>query len=52
MIACNVCIHIGSQGGLTALMLAVKEGYSDIVAVLLKVGANTNIPDKVSAPFS
>ena len=51
MIACNVCIHIVSQWGVTALMLAVEKGYSDIVAVLLEAGVNTNIQDNVSAQF-
>ena len=32
-------------------MLAVKEGYSDTVTVLLKAGANTNIQEIVSAQF-
>ena len=43
-------VHV-SQFGLTALMLAVKEGYSDIVSVLLEAEANTNIQENVSAQF-
>ena len=43
-------VHV-SQFGLTALMWAVKKGYSDTVTVLLEAGANTNTQENVSTQF-
>jgi ankyrin repeat protein len=42
---------VGSQGGLTALLLAVREGHTAVVRALLDGGANINQPtpaDKTS----
>ena len=36
-----------SQDGHTALHYAAREGYSEIVKLLLTAGAATDIPDKV-----
>ena len=38
-----------TQRGLTALMVAVVEGHSDIVTLLLEAGANANVQEPVSA---
>jgi ankyrin repeat protein len=35
---------VGSQGGLTALLLAIREGHTDVVRALLDGGANINQP--------
>lgn len=33
----------------TALHIAVKEGYTNIVSMLIKAGANVNLQNKVSS---
>jgi ankyrin repeat protein len=36
---------IGSQGGLTALLFAARQGYTDVVKALLDAGADINQPN-------
>ena len=45
----NVLVSI-SQDGLTALILAVKEGCTETVKVLLHARADVNIREKVNKP--
>ena len=39
------------QNGETALHVASREGFSDIVALLLQAGADTSLKNDVSAVF-
>ena len=39
-----------SQDGLTALILAAKEGCTETVKILLDAGADVNIQEKVNKP--
>ena len=41
-------MHLSSQEGWTALMLASRAGHMECVTVLLDKGAEVNIPDTVS----
>ena len=43
----NININKRDHNGKTALYLAVERGYSQIVRMLLKAGANPNIPDNI-----
>ena len=36
-----------TQGGESALMMAVRKGRTKFVSLLIKAGANTDVQDKV-----
>ena len=47
--AMSVSLHMSviTQYGNSALMLAAQEGMTDVVSLLLKAGANTDLQNKV-----
>ena len=46
----SVSLHMSviTQNGDTALMMAVREGMNEVVSLLLKAGANTDLQNEVS----
>ena len=45
----SISLHMSviTQDGDTALMLAAREGMTDVVSMLLEAGANIELQDKV-----
>ena len=48
MILLKNIVHYLSQDGTTPLFIASQEGHSDIVTILIRSGANINIPHEVN----
>ena len=46
---CSVYMYFSLQDGVTALMMASREGRVECVKLLLNKGARANLSDKVSA---
>ena len=42
-------VHLPTQEGLTALILAMQKGHSDIITALMDANADPNITDKVGS---
>ena len=47
----SVSLHVSviTQDGDSALMLAARQGKTEVVSLLLKAGANTDLQNKVNA---
>ena len=50
----SVSLHMSviTQNGDSALMVAVREGKTEVVSLLLKAGANTDLQNEVNARAS
>ena len=46
---CSVYMYFSLQDGVTALMMASREGRVECVKLLLDIGARANLSDKVRA---
>lgn len=44
---CKACSRPDLQKGPTPLLMAAYHGYTDVVRILLKAGANIHVSDKV-----
>ena len=49
MSPCSVYMYFSLQDGVTALMIASREGHVECVKLLLDKGASADLLDKVSA---
>ena len=49
----SVSLHMSviTQAGDSALMVAVREGRTDVVSLLLEAGASTDLLNKVKCPW-
>ena len=45
-LACEVLLHV-TQDGYSALMMATREGRTEVVSLLVKAGANTDLQNMV-----
>ena len=47
VISISLLMSVITQDGDSALMMAVRKGWTEVVSLLLKAGANTDLQNKV-----